>query len=1054
MQKGTAGIMALVLLGLATMGLGYANRAQTPATPPPQATQAPESNVGAGGGTIGQLDQFTSTTSPTSAITQATYGKAFRLSGQAAGCGQFSANGTLTSTGIACGSGSGSTFAYPFPSDATSTKLSFNGGLSTTYASTTGLSGTFLCISADCRTSWPSGGGGGSGSVSTSSTETSGYLPKFTSTAGTPATIANSLVYDNGTNVGIGTTTGASILNVAGSGAGTLTVYGNSSTVLSSIGIIDNGTSGNSFTGLVNPSGAANSNATTQPLTAIFFSGAGSTNGLRFISRASNAPIDFFTGGVTAGNKALTILGTNQYVGIGTSTPGTRLGVNGDAVIAGQVTGQVFTATSSTAASVLPYASTTALSATSLCFSTDCRTAWPSAGSSFSYPFPSNATSTQLAFNGGLTAAGATSTALAVTGSTTISSVLNVGGVINANGGIVGALTGNASTATALATGRTISISGDLTYTSPSFDGSGNVTAAGTLATVNSNVGTFGSASVVPTITVNGKGLTTAVTTNTVVAPAGTLSGATLNSGVTASSLTSVGTLTALTVSGQTSMQGASSTVFSSSYASSTDLRAGKFSGAGLVDCVNAATSKVLYTLATGLFSCGTDQTGTGAPYPFQGAGNSTSTLVSFTGGLTASNATTTNTFSGRDTANTAAFGATATSSFSSTGALTLASALAITSGGTAATSQTSNGVNFYNGSSITSGTGLTWDGTTLGVSGSGLNNTLSVTSTNSTSGGLYFRNNQAGAQAVMYVDNDRGSFASYGGFLQGGSTNAIGNLFGVSRADRTFVFADGASSNGLVVGTLTSDPLIFGTNNTNRMSIDANGVLTIATTTAGTLKTNASGVVYADTAGAASTASSTVQTFTASGTWTKPANVRYVKIEVQSAGAQQNSAAGGQQAGGGGSGAYCEKTLPASVLGSTETITVGTAALGSGSTSFGTWIAVTNAVNPANGSGGGTGATAPTGATTCDVKVDGQNGTSGSGGGTTVAWGGKGGDSFLGHGGGYAMNGSGASAVVGLNASGWGGGAGGGTPATDANPTNPGPGTAGAGVVIVYEYY
>lgn len=70
----------------------------------------------------------------------------------------------------------------------------------------------------------------------------------------------------------------------------------------------------------------------------------------------------------------------------------------------------------------------------------------------------------------------------------------------------VGALTGNASTSTTLATGRTIAITGDLAYTSPSFDGSTNVTAAGTLATVNSNVGSFTNAS----ITVNAKGLITA----------------------------------------------------------------------------------------------------------------------------------------------------------------------------------------------------------------------------------------------------------------------------------------------------------------------------------------------------------------------------------------------------------------------------------------------------------------------------------------------------------------------------------------------------------------
>ena len=53
-------------------------------------------------------------------------------------------------------------------------------------------------------------------------------------------------------------------------------------------------------------------------------------------------------------------------------------------------------------------------------------------------------------------------------------------------------------------TGRTIGITGDIVYTSPSFDGSGNITAAATLPTVNSNVGTWNN------VTVNGKGLVTA----------------------------------------------------------------------------------------------------------------------------------------------------------------------------------------------------------------------------------------------------------------------------------------------------------------------------------------------------------------------------------------------------------------------------------------------------------------------------------------------------------------------------------------------------------------
>jgi hypothetical protein len=71
----------------------------------------------------------------------------------------------------------------------------------------------------------------------------------------------------------------------------------------------------------------------------------------------------------------------------------------------------------------------------------------------------------------------------------------------------------NVATANAWSTGRTVSLTGDVTATSATWTGSANLSIATTLPTVNSNVGSFGSTAAVPVITVNGKGLITAVTT-------------------------------------------------------------------------------------------------------------------------------------------------------------------------------------------------------------------------------------------------------------------------------------------------------------------------------------------------------------------------------------------------------------------------------------------------------------------------------------------------------------------------------------------------------------
>lgn len=100
------------------------------------------------------------------------------------------------------------------------------------------------------------------------------------------------------------------------------------------------------------------------------------------------------------------------------------------------------------------------------------------------------------------------------------------GSLFTVAGTLVATLSGNAATATKLAAARSISATGDLSW-SVSFDGSANATAATTLATVNSNVGSFGSTTVVPVITANAKGLVTAVGTASIAFPVTSVAGKT-----------------------------------------------------------------------------------------------------------------------------------------------------------------------------------------------------------------------------------------------------------------------------------------------------------------------------------------------------------------------------------------------------------------------------------------------------------------------------------------------------------------------------------------------
>jgi hypothetical protein len=81
--------------------------------------------------------------------------------------------------------------------------------------------------------------------------------------------------------------------------------------------------------------------------------------------------------------------------------------------------------------------------------------------------------------------------------------------------------TGNQNTtgsAATLTTGRTIGMTGDVTWTSGSFNGSANVTGTATLANSGVTAGTYGSATQVPVVTVDAKGRVTSATTSAITA--------------------------------------------------------------------------------------------------------------------------------------------------------------------------------------------------------------------------------------------------------------------------------------------------------------------------------------------------------------------------------------------------------------------------------------------------------------------------------------------------------------------------------------------------------
>jgi len=193
------------------------------------------------------------------------------------------------------------------------------------------------------------------------------------------------------------------------------------------------------------------------------------------------------------------------------------------------------------------------------------------------------------------------------------------------------------------------------------------------------------------------------------------------------------------------------------------------------------------------------------------------------------------------------------------------------------------------------------------------------------------------------------------------------------------------------------------------------------------------------------------VRTYTADDTWVKPAGLLYAKIQVQSAGGGGRTSRNGP---GGGAGAYTEKYVLPSELGSSETVTVGSGGP-AGTAGELSSFTITNSTDLSCTPGAGATDDGTPGnggiATGGDLNIDGGDGfhyaTEGNDNNNDTGYGGNGGSSYFGGGGkgGYRFT-----STTGNTGKAFGSGGGGGGN-YDGNG-NGGPGKQG--VVIVTEFY
>lgn len=283
-----------------------------------------------------------------------------------------------------------------------------------------------------------------------------------------------------------------------------------------------------------------------------------------------------------------------------------------------------------------------------------------------------------------------------------------------------------------------------------------------------------------------------------------------------------------------------------------------------------------------------------------------------------------------------------------------------------------------------------------------------------------------------------------------GGSAGAIGYISNTSTIATSAGTVERAVGNFATTTTFVFDPQFYygPTANQKAALVGTNG-------------TPSSTNKYVTLSGSATP---TVQVYTASNTWTKPAGLVYAVIEVVGGGGGGGGSSNSNGFGGwgGGGGGYSKKTVAVASLGATETVTVGAAgAAGTstgtggdgGTSSFGSHASATG------GFGGGLGSATNAGSysqggigSSGNINISGSDGSTGSdaadaGGSDGQVPAGTGGASFYGGGG---MGARGGSNSAGLDGNIYGGGGGGGKRVSASSAG----GAGAAGLVVVTEHF